>query len=379
MKRIALFCDGTWSDLEDGRPDTNVLLLYKSVAPSDGPITQISEYIDGVGAKKNKLTGGIWGKGLDEKILQAYVALCGHYEVGDEIYVFGFSRGAYTARSLVGMLRKCGVMKREELKERAEQAMDLYRKRSAGGPDSAEAQAFRSAHAVAHADNSLVDIPDNLARPEDAARMLRVRYLGIWDTVGALGVPETIPFSAWINQKHRFHDLALSRIVQWARHAMAIDETRNSFEPSPWSQESLIAINSMHREYRVEQDWFSGDHGSVGGGYKERRLADGALIWVAEGAERAGLKFSDQLGYIAAARANYDPINGPLRNSTGGEWLTKLRGQGPRTQAKPQRLIDISEGAVRRMREDPTYVQGDSQEVRWRRTTLANIVRILGL
>jgi hypothetical protein len=209
--------------------------------------------------------------------------------------------------------------------------------------------------------------------------MLRVHYLGIWDTVGALGVPETIPFSAWINKKHRFHDLALSRTVEWARHAMAIDETRNSFEPSPWSQESLISINSMHREYRVEQDWFPGDHASVGGGNEERRLADGALLWVAEGAERAGLKFSDQRGHLARARANYDPVNGPLRNRSGGEWLTNLRGQAPRTQAKPQRLIDISEGAVRRMREDPTYVKGDSQEVRWRRTTLANIVRILGL
>jgi uncharacterized protein (DUF2235 family) len=379
MKRIALFCDGTWSVLDGERPPTNVELLYESVAPSDGDIAQIAVYLNGVGADTNKITGGIWGKGLDKKILEAYVALAKHYEVGDEIYVFGFSRGAYTARSLVGMLRKCGVLHRDKIEQHAEKALKLYRARSGDGPDSAEAQAFRNACAVCYADNSLVDLPAHMARPEDAPRMLRVHYLGIWDTVGALGVPETIPFSAWINKKHRFHDLALSRTVEWARHAMAIDETRNSFEPSPWSQESLISINSMHREYRVEQDWFPGDHASVGGGNEERRLADGALLWVAEGAERAGLKFSDQRGHLARARANYDPVNGPLRNRSGGEWLTNLRGQAPRTQAKPQRLIDISEGAVRRMREDPTYVKGDSQEVRWRRTTLANIVRILGL
>ncbi len=379
MKRIALFCDGTWSELDGKRPPTNVELLYESVAPSDGDVTQIAEYLNGVGAEKNKITGGIWGKGLDEKILEAYIRLCKHYEIGDEVYVFGFSRGAYTARSLVGMLRKCGILRREEIEQHADEAIRLYRNRSAGGPDSSAAQAFRNAYSLCFADNSLVDLPDSMARPEDLARMLRVRYLGIWDTVGALGIPETIPFSAWINKKHRFHDLALSRTVQWARHAMAIDETRNSFEPSPWSQESLIAINSMHREYRVEQDWFPGDHASVGGGNEERRLADGALLWVAEGAERAGLKLNDQQGHLARARANYDPVNAPLRNRSGGEWMTNLRGQAPRTQAKPQRLIDISEGAVRRMREDPAYVAGGSQEVRWRRATLANIVRVLGL
>lgn len=379
MKRIALFCDGTWSELDGERPPTNVELLYESVAQTDGDVTQIAEYLNGIGAEKNKFTGGIWGKGLDEKILEAYIALCKHYEIGDEIYIFGFSRGAYTARSLAGMLRKCGVLRRDEIEQQAGNAIKLYRNRSGDGPDSAEAQAFRNAWAVCYADNSLIDLPASMARPEDAPRMLRIQYLGIWDTVGALGIPERIPFSRWVNNKHRFHDLALSRMVQWARHAMSIDETRNTFEPSPWSHESLVAINSMHRVYRVEQDWFPGDHASVGGGNDERRLSDAALLWVAEGAERAGLKFSDQQGHLARARTNADPVNGPLRKRAGGEWMTNLRGQGPRTQAAPQRLIDISEGAVRRMREDPTYIKGDSQEVRWRRTTLANIVRILGL
>jgi uncharacterized protein (DUF2235 family) len=377
MKRIALFCDGTWSDPNSVNP-TNVRWLFESVAPSDGAVAQEAEYFSGVGVEENKLTGGIWGVGLDKKVHEAYRRLCELYEVGDEIYLFGFSRGAYTARSICGLLRKCGVVRRDAI-EQTERAMELYRRRDSDGPDSAQAQAFRNAYCAAYVDQALVDVPGDRATPELLHRMLRVRYLGIWDTVGALGVPSQLPLSSMINRKYRFHDLALSRTVEWARHAMAIDETRNAFEPAPWTQESLIAINRMHREYRVEQDWFPGDHGSVGGGIAERKLSDCALLWVAEGAARAGLKLDDHGGHLAKARTVCDPVHGPLYDTPDGAWLTKLRGQSARKQAIPQVLVDVSEGAQQRMRETQDYVKGDSREVKWRRITLANIVRIMGL
>lgn len=369
-KRIALFCDGTWNDAADPNP-TNVYLLSQSVA--EIPDQQISRYFQGVGTDGNRISGGAWGRGLDLIVLDVYRWLCENYEIGDQIYIFGFSRGAYTARSVVGMLRTAGVLKREHI-NRADEAMQIYRRREGGRADNVRATAFRAQYAACSVDPNLL-----IVRPQDARgreeRMLRVRYLGVWDTVGALGVPERIPFASIINRQHRFHDCELSSCVEYARHALAIDETRNAFEPSPWTEESINRINNIHREIRVEQDWFPGDHGSVGGGGEIRHLSNAALLWVKEGAERAGLVFDDRNGHLANAAANTDPVNGELSNSRRSNWMMNLRGQGPRTQGRPARLSDVSEGALRRMRENAGYLGDSSQRTQWRRTTLTGIMR----
>lgn len=374
MKRIALFCDGTWNDAADPNP-TNVYLLSQSVAPSDGATAQIAEYFQGVGTDGNRISGGAWGRGLDQIVLQVYRKLCEHYEVGDQIFIFGFSRGAYTARSVCGMLRSAGVLRREHI-GRAEEAMQIYRRRDGGGVDNVRATAFRAQYAASSVDPNML-----IARPGDVRgqpeRMLRIRYLGVWDTVGALGVPERIPFSSLINRRHRFHDCDLSTCVEYARHALAIDETRTAFEPSPWSQESINEINNIHREIRVEQDWFPGDHGSVGGGGEIRALSSGAMLWIAEGAERAGLVFDDHSGHIARARTEYDPIGGELSNSRRSNWMMNLRGQGPRTNGAPMRTCDVSEGTIRRIRESPTYLGDSSERTQWRRRTLTRLLRVL--
>lgn len=208
--------------------------------------------------------------------------------------------------------------------------------------------------------------------------MLRIQYLGVWDTVGALGIPERIPLSSLINRRHRFHDCDLSRSVEWARQALAIDETRISFEPSPWSEESVNRVNAIHREIRVEQDWFPGDHGSVGGGGDFKELSGAPLLWIAQGAERAGLALEDRHGHLAAAAQN-DPVNGPLRNSRRSSWMMNLRGQGPRRTGIPMRTSDESEGALRRMRENSAYLHQRDQHTRWRRTTLGRLVQALQL
>jgi uncharacterized protein (DUF2235 family) len=377
MKRIALFCDGTWNDETDPNP-TNVYLLSRSIAQrDDAGIEQLAEYFSGVGTEENtRIRGGAWGMGLDRRVVQIYRRLCEVYDVGDEIYVFGFSRGAYTARSLCGLMRTAGIVGREHLAQ-VDEAMRVYRRRETGGADSERAKRFRAQYAVASTDPDLLNCRRADA-PDAPSRMLRIQYLGVWDTVGALGIPERIPLSALVNRRHRFHDCDLSRSVEWARHALAIDETRMAFEPSPWSEESVNRINAIHREIRVEQDWFPGDHGSVGGGGECRDLSGAPLLWIAQGAERAGLKLEDRHGYLAAAAQN-DPVNGPLRNSRRTNWLMNLRGQGPRLTGIPMRTSDVSEGALRRMRENQTYLHDRDQHTQWRRTTLGQLVRALQL
>lgn len=375
MKRIAIFCDGTWNDPNDPTP-TNVFFLSQCVADADGPIVQTHKYFPGVGVETNRITGGIWGEGLDLKVLEAYRYLCGQYALGDDIFIFGFSRGAYTARSLVGLMRTCGVLSAANV-DKVDEAMAIYRQRS-GSADSPRAQAFRSRYAEASVD------PERLrARRGDYEssdpRMLRVRYLGIWDTVGALGVPELVPLSRHVMEKYRFHDCALSRHVEFARHAVAIDEYRRAFEPTLWTQASIDEINAIHREARVEQDWFPGDHGSVGGGGTFRHLSNAAMCWIAEGARRAGLKLKDGQGSpLAECAAAQDVLNGPLRNVRSESWLLKLRGEGARPNG-PRGPADLSEGALRRMRENPAYLGEPGKYGDMRRQTLATAMRALRL
>jgi uncharacterized protein (DUF2235 family) len=370
MKRIALFCDGTWNDPSDAFA-TNALLLHESAAASD---VQANLYVEGVGVKAYKWLGGAFGFGLNEIVLEAYRKLCRAYELGDEIYLFGFSRGAYTARSVSGMMRKCGIVRRDRL-ELVDKAMEIYRERE-DTADSPAAVSFRTAHAAAFYDKTMLGQP---ITPSNAWRMLRVKYQGIWDTVGELGAPAMIPFASALNKTFRFHDCNLSSFVEWGRHALAIDETRNAFEPTPWSRESIAEINDFYKERRVRQAWFPGDHGSVGGGGVHQELSSAALLWIAEGAVQAGLAFDDERGFLATARAKADPIYGPLRNMDADDFVFKLRGEGARLKGAPQTLTEVSEGALARMRQTDGYLAGDSKSAERRRKTLAAIMRTLGM
>ncbi|HWO94494.1 MAG TPA: DUF2235 domain-containing protein, partial [Dehalococcoidia bacterium] len=185
-----------------------------------------------------------------------------NYIEGDELYFFGFSRGAYTVRSTAGMIRKVGLLDKVEA-DRAMEAWRIYREH-AGGPDSQRAIAFREAF---------------------SRYPVRIRFLGVWDTVGALGIPGALSFIG--RRRFQFHDVSLSRSVDYAYQALAIDERRRFFRPAVWKQ---------HPEARgqvLEQAWFPGAHMDVGGGHRDHRLADAALIWIADGARAAGLALND--------------------------------------------------------------------------------------
>lgn len=288
MKRIIICCDGTWNtpnEEEHGQScATNVAKTTELVSPraADG-LPQVTYYHDGVGSGNlgDKIVGGAMGVGLSKNIEDAYRFLAANYVEGDEIWLFGFSRGAYTARSIVGLIRNSGLLQKAHL-EKFNLAYQLYRDRSKDThPDQQVATQFKAQ--FSHA-------------PE-------IRFLGLWDTVGSLGVPDHI-ISKFLGNMWNFHDVTLSSIVKYAYHALAIDEHRGDFKPCIWD-----GPNSDERQ----QVWFVGAHSDVGGGYPEAGLSDCALSWMMCKAEACGLKFDrvnvevkpDQLSGVHDSRTGF--------------------------------------------------------------------------
>ncbi|TNC64220.1 DUF2235 domain-containing protein [Rubellimicrobium roseum] len=313
MKRIAIFCDGTWNTATDPYP-TNVSLLRQALDATDAqgqPQTDI--YQPGVGAQENltglrrladRWAGGVTGRGLDTNIMEAYRDLAMIYEPGDAIHVFGFSRGAYTARSLVGLIRSAGVPPVDHI-HRIPEAMTRYRIRGdlCTRPSNPASYPFRAEFApfTATGAEELTWRRRHGKGSADAIK-LRIAYLGIWDTVGALGVPGYWTTAPIFNERYQFHDAELSSMVRAARHAVAVDERRQAFEPTLWTNvdelnrqalnlppEALLA-DICREELPYRQEWFPGDHGAVGGG-ERRGLSAYPRAWVAEGAWKSGLAF----------------------------------------------------------------------------------------
>lgn len=287
-KRLVLLFDGTWNTPED---QTNVWRLSQLIASYDAAgIEQRCRYLIGVGTSwHGRLVGGAFGYGLSEIIRGAYAWLCEHYAAGDELFVFGFSRGAYSARSLVGLVRKCGVLRSPDAAQ-VQSAYALYRRRD-DHVDGPAAQQFRA---------SFSHTP-------------RVRFVGVWDTVGSLGVPVTglklAPFRAY----YRFHDTSLSKIVDYAYHALALDEHREDYAPTLWTETKAGNLE-------VEQRWFIGAHCNVGGGYRNDPLHVLPLAWLQQKAAAAGLAMRE------AVRTQGDEWRAAPRDSF-GEFMWGLYGR----------------------------------------------------
>lgn len=275
MKRLAVFADGTWNEpaqRDRGKAaPTNVVKLATAVLPADaGGVAQVAYYHEGVGENGSlwdRLSGGAFGTGISRNIQDIYRFLCINYAPGDEVWLFGFSRGAYTARSLAGLIRNCGLLKRENL-PRIGDAYALYRDRTDdSSPSSDRAKAFRNAWCW----------PD-----------FGVHFIGVWDTVGALGIPVT-PLRFWTKSLYEFHDVALSRTVRHAYQALAIDERRKPFIPAVWQRQAGAPDTQV-----LEQAWFPGVHCNVGGGYADAGLSDGALLWMWDRTGKAGLALDER-------------------------------------------------------------------------------------
>jgi uncharacterized protein (DUF2235 family) len=325
MKRLIFCFDGTWNRLAADCP-TNVVLLAEMTKPiaSDGS-PQIVYYDEGIGtAKDERFRGGAFGKGMMDNIREAYRFLLFNYEPGDHIFAFGFSRGAFTARSFVGFIRHAGVLDVDSAKE-IDKAIDLYRAVFKGdGDDAPRTLAFRAQFSsqicVSEWDRDWRT--ENFAGFDTATPILEIKYVGVWDTVAALGCPKLIPGSTWINRKFGFHDAKLTSKVQSARHAVAIDERRVLFEPVLWNNVAELNNAKGSSMYDVkapyQQKWFPGVHGSVGGGGSERGLSDSALAWVLKGARAAGLEIRDNPKSRAFGIA--PNFRAPLRNDPIRAW-----------------------------------------------------------
>jgi uncharacterized protein (DUF2235 family) len=323
MKRIAIFCDGTWN-----RPDqvhngiacpTNVVKLHRAVLPrgEDG-VEQATFYERGVGTGRfDRFSGGAFGVGLSANVRTCHAFLTDTYNPGDELYLFGFSRGAFTARSLAGLIGNSGIVKPEHRDHLAE-AYAIYRDRDdpKKKPSGQTAEAFRDAYTYG-------------ATP--------IHFIGVFDTVGALGIPSRIPA---LTRRWSFHDVRLGMHVRHAHHALAIDERRGPFLPTLWEQQA-----NAPAEQRLQQVWFSGVHSDVGGGYPEHALSDVALRYMAHEATSAGLQ-------LATVDARPDPLAPAHHSYTLLYRLTR--------RPVERTLLGTAKGAVadaawRRMRELPGY------------------------
>lgn len=300
MKRIITCSDGTWNkpDTTDRgkRVETNVEKMFRCICPIDNsdpenPVTQLKIYDQGVGTGytwKDRLLGGATGAGIDKNIKDMYMFLMLNYEPGDDIFLFGFSRGAYTARSIGGFIRNCGILKPEYI-HLIDNAYALYRDRNKyASPDSDLMISFRKRYAYEH--------------------ITSICFIGVWDTVGSLGIP--LPWYKMRNlNKYKFHDVTLSSYVRNAYHALAIDERRKLFMPTLWQKSETVLNNTDHPQ-RMEQRWFAGVHSNVGGGYEDTGLSDVALNWLIEKAHASGLCYHDDV--ISQIKPDH---KGEIRNS----------------------------------------------------------------
>ncbi|MDB9311695.1 DUF2235 domain-containing protein [Spirulina sp. CS-785/01] len=331
MKRLIVCCDGTWQKLSSPYP-TNVVRIAQGVKPTDSEgVHQLVFYDEGVGTGSgpDRLLGGAFGWGLDQNILDGYRFLSFNYTPGDEVYLFGFSRGAYTVRSLAGLIHCSGLVERSHIRQVPE-AYELYRDRHLH-PTSPQAVEFRQQYG--HHVTPDYNIP--------------LKFLGCWDTVGALGVPDQIPYlpiDKWINEKYRFHNTQLSHLIEKACHAVAIDEIREPFDVT------VMKPNPDYSQQTLKQIWFPGDHGSLGGGTKATRgLADAALQWMMQECSQLGLEFNPT---AITSGIQTNPLT-PFDNSPQG--IFKLTRRNRRNIQKHSSFADLHQSVIERWHHLPAY------------------------
>lgn len=266
MKKIVICIDGTWnrSHGEYSRSQyrvTNITRLTDSVMPQDSHANvQITYYQEGIGVHWNKVVRyveGATGYGTAKKISNAYSFLCRNFEPGDEIFLFGFSRGAYAIRSLSNLIARFGIPTRG-YSYTIPKAFYLYRNRNKVKSD-AEITAFREKHQY-HA--------------------ARIRLVGLFDTVA--GIPKLLK-TPWLKKFHSYHDLTLPSCVDNAIHAMALQEERKHFQISLFDPEESLPSE------RLIQIWFFGAHSDIGGGSDQTGLSNLALWEIVNRALSCGL------------------------------------------------------------------------------------------
>jgi uncharacterized protein (DUF2235 family) len=282
-KNIVILSDGTAKEGGLG-PNTNVYKLFNML--EDRTEKQIVFYDRGLGTDWRRVTGNAFGMGMSQNILECYKFIFDHYTAGDQVFLFGFSRGATTVRSLSGFIHLFGILP-ESRPELIGRAYSIYKIRNPVKRERLAAEFVGQHHNM----------------------WCRITFLGVWDTVAALGIPlqaldVIVDWVPWF--RHRFHNLRLSDSVTHARHAIAIDDERRTFHPMLWDREL--------KDYQtMKQIWFCGMHSDIGGGYKTQELSDIPLVWMITESQRFGLRIYPR----HKEEINPDP-NGKMHDSRSG-------------------------------------------------------------
>lgn len=319
-KNIVVLSDGTGKDGGKGY-DTNVYKLFRML--EDRTAEQVVFYDRGLGTDWRRLTGNAFGAGISQNVLECYRFIFDHFTAGDRIYLFGFSRGAFTVRSLSGFMHLVGILPQSR-PELIEPAWKIYRRST-----KTKTKEQRRARLAA----AFVD--------RHGTMWAKIAFLGVWDTVGTLGFPyrrvaavlDRVP---WF--QNGFHSTRMRDSVERGCHALAIDDERLSFHPTFWDEP----------DPRVEQVWFAGMHSDVGGGYGQSGLSDIALQWMVRRAVPHGLRLYSKHRVKGAP----DPA-GLLHDSRDG--IGALYRRQRRAWPYQRSPAKIHASVVERMRTDGQY------------------------
>jgi uncharacterized protein (DUF2235 family) len=320
MKRIIVCADGTWNirdQVSKGttqRRPTNVTKIARAIRPRDRQgIDQIVFYHDGVGTSGHldRVTGGAFGRGIEANIRTIYRFIVYNHEPDDELFLFGFSRGAFTVRSLAGFMNKVGLIDKDA-DYYVPEIYACYETNQGPGTD-AWKKAFH-----------------HVKPPRPCPS---IRFIGVWDTVGSLGAPGMLGH-LFNRKKYQYHDVGLSPAIQNACHALAIDERRKPFEPNLWTRPAGWTGT-------LQQAWFPGAHTNVGGILTPDGLANEALHWMVERAEALGLEVDSTYlnNYRACFNADeYDSMT--LMYRSFGSFVRPIGKHGADGEAIHQSAID---------------------------------------
>ena len=310
-KNIVIFSDGTGQEGGVGA-NSNIYKLFNMI--EDRTERQVAFYDRGLGTGVHKISGSIAGLGISRNIKDCYRFLFENFNAGDQVYLFGFSRGAATMRSLSSFIHHFGILPQSR-PELISQAYKIYQI-SDGNKRVTKAAEFIDRHHT---------------------MWTRIRFLGCYDTVAALGLPwptlsalmELLPF-----MRHRFHDFKLSQCVDHACQALAIDDARKVFHPILWDED-------CEQVQSIRQVWFSGMHTDVGGGYPEQQLSDIPLAWLTNEAVGLGLNI-----YPKHKVTINENINGIMHNSRGSFWKRVIYRRRIRQWQKSRKQKPLIHGSV---------------------------------
>jgi uncharacterized protein (DUF2235 family) len=378
MARTIIFCaDGTWNgpeketgkSVEDGddtagelsgdtltnvvkfysnlagRPTPETLMLHdeqeKVLIDSNGNTVQVAKYLHGVGDSRNaamKVLGGVFGVGVIARIVRGYTFISRQYQPGDSIHIVGFSRGAYTARALAGMISRVGLLdpKRYDVNDKE----DAYRRGVAAWHRS-KGITLSGSSKVTKVMNRFLDFIESFVAHGDLADAdlianVPIKSVAVWDTVGSMGVP------LYLSDKRydifQFTDTKLSDKVENGFHAMAVDELRLDFPVTQWE-----------RRAGIEQVWFVGAHADVGGGYaeSESRLSDVALQWLMQKVSAVGVRLATPLTRVPNCLCGAQLIHMP--------WDKSPFNLLPKSQRKPTIEDTFHASVVERWKLDAGY------------------------